>query len=260
MIAHFALRLIFGMSLMWCLMPRGQVTAGFFRIQMLIVMSLAVITALLFSGLWSAEATTSAIGLLTTGQATWLAGLVAFVAFVGSVVWTLQRRRAGTATVWLVMLISVGLLLCCSWSATDSPRSNGGLVLMTELSSGGLLGAAMVSMLLGHWYLTASGMSLVPLSRLNAILGIATLVRVLVATLGLFLAWQSLETNQQATLIALRWLAGLVGPLLVVAMVWRILKFGNTQSATGVLYVGVVLTLIGELTAALLTRELSVPL
>lgn len=255
MIAQFALRLIFGMSLMWCLMPRRQVTAGFFRIQMLIVMSLSVIATLLFSGLWSTETSPPTIGLLTAGQATWLTGLVALVAFVGSVVWTLQRRRAGTATVWIVMLISVGLLLSCSFSESDSV-----LILFTELSTAGLLGGAMVSMLLGHWYLTAPGMTLLPLSRLNAILGIATLVRVTVAALGLSLAWQHLETSQQETLVALRWLAGLAGPLLVVAMVWRILRFGNTQSATGVLYVGVVLTLIGELTATLLTRELSVPI
>ena len=42
-------------------------------------------------------------------------------------------------------------------------------------------------------------------------------------------------------------------------MVHRILKYRNTQSATGVLYVGVVMTLTGELTATLLAYELSVP-
>ena len=42
-------------------------------------------------------------------------------------------------------------------------------------------------------------------------------------------------------------------------MVSRILEYRNTQSATGVLYVGVVLILTGELTATLLAHELSIP-
>ena len=36
MIAQFAIRLICGMSLVWWLAPRKQITDGFFRIQMLI--------------------------------------------------------------------------------------------------------------------------------------------------------------------------------------------------------------------------------
>ena len=46
MIAQFALRLICGMSLMWAIMPRRQVTSGFFRIQMLVVMGLGVLATL----------------------------------------------------------------------------------------------------------------------------------------------------------------------------------------------------------------------
>jgi hypothetical protein len=42
-------------------------------------------------------------------------------------------------------------------------------------------------------------------------------------------------------------------------MVWRILKYRNTQSATGVLFAGVILTFIGELSAALLDKDLSHP-
>src|SRR5687768_3656781 len=51
MIAQFALRMMFGMSLMWSLMPREKVSAGFFRIQMLIVMGLGVLASLTFGEL-----------------------------------------------------------------------------------------------------------------------------------------------------------------------------------------------------------------
>jgi len=43
-------------------------------------------------------------------------------------------------------------------------------------------------------------------------------------------------------------------------MVWRILRYRNTQAATGVLFVGVIVTFIGELSATLVSRELHVPL
>ena len=39
MIAQFALRLVCGISLMWLLMPRRQITSGFFRIQMLLALA-----------------------------------------------------------------------------------------------------------------------------------------------------------------------------------------------------------------------------
>ena len=60
--------------------------------------------------------------------------------------------------------------------------------------------------------------------------------------------------------LALRWAAGIIGPLVLGAMVLRILKYRNTQSATGVLFAAVILAFIGETTAALLYREFHWPL
>ena len=58
----------------------------------------------------------------------------------------------------------------------------------------------------------------------------------------------------------LRWLAGILGPLVISIMAVRILRYRNTQAATGVLFAGVILTFIGEMSAALLYSELHVPL
>jgi hypothetical protein len=60
--------------------------------------------------------------------------------------------------------------------------------------------------------------------------------------------------------LVLRWLAGIVAPLVLAVMVWRILRYRNTQAATGVLFVGVIVTFIGELSATLVSRELHLPL
>ena len=42
-------------------------------------------------------------------------------------------------------------------------------------------------------------------------------------------------------------------------MVWRTVKLRATQSATGILYFGLVLIYLGELAALQLTRELGIP-
>jgi len=61
-------------------------------------------------------------------------------------------------------------------------------------------------------------------------------------------------------MLALRLLAGILAPLVLSLMTWQILKYKNTQAATGVLFVGVILTFIGELVAAILQHELHLPL
>ncbi|HAA48941.1 MAG TPA: hypothetical protein DCE43_04430 [Planctomycetaceae bacterium] len=262
MIAQFAIRLICGMSLAWCLTPRRQITDGFFRIQMLITLGLSVLACLAHLGGWNnsipqmAGEPGSAWGIHTH---TWLCGATAIVAYVGSFTWALGRRRIGTVCIVLITALALVLLVQSARTASSTSLPMSLMVVASELSTALLLGAAMVSMLLGHWYLTATGMPLAPLKRLNLVLGVATLLRIALAIIGFVLIGGLPESDHQRLLLSLRWLAGLVSPLVVVVMVSRILEYRNTQSATGVLYVGVVLILTGELTATLLAHELSMP-
>jgi hypothetical protein len=53
-------------------------------------------------------------------------------------------------------------------------------------------------------------------------------------------------------LIALRWLAGLVGLPILLVMSQKTLEIPNTQSATGILYVACLAAITGELAAQLL--------
>jgi len=243
MIAQFATQIVFGMSLMWVLLPRGQVSSGFFRIQLLIVLGLGVLSAL-----------TAGSGIETTGAA-----LLAVVAFVGSVCWTLERRRSGTACGLLIAAGSLLMLLADSPAAASSSPLGRGLAPLSNLVGAGLVGGSLTTMLLGHWYLTSPSMSLAPLWRLLGILALIAGCRVLLSIAGLWLAWDQLASANRTMLMLLRWLAGVAGPPVVVLLSWRILKYRNTQSATGVLYAGVVLALIGELTASMLSRELKIP-
>jgi hypothetical protein len=264
MIAQFALRLICGMSLLWAIMPRRQVTSGFFRIQMLVVMGLGVLAALTVeSGTWQSRHLT--IPKLSETWSWWLSSLMALAGFAGSVWWTLERRRIGEWTGFVILGLSLAELTLLNLRQGGWPTWWECLDPVSQVSGAAVVGSAVVGMLLGHWYLTAPTMSIAPLQRVAQWLGVAGVVRLLLSAyvLGTCFCGVRMVTEFDGTTwtwLCLRWLGGILGPILVSLMVWRILKYRNTQAATGVLFVGVILAFIGDMTAALLLRETGLPL
>jgi hypothetical protein len=95
---------------------------------------------------------------------------------------------------------------------------------------------------------------------MTSVFGGAALVRLLVAAVCLWFAHTALESTTHTMWLALRWAAGIISPLVLWLMVRRILRYRNTQAATGVLFVAVILTFIGEMTALLLEHDLNRPL
>jgi hypothetical protein len=256
MIAQFALRLTCGISLMWLLMPRRQITSGFFRIQMLLALALSALAALTLGRFETGSATP----LFSVRAGRILCGVLAAIAYLGSIAWTLERRTLGTWCVCGVAGLSTAILLLSSVSADQIGTRIGALTLFSELATSLLIGGATAGMLLGHWYLTAPTMSITPLGRVNLCFGAAAVFRMAVSLVGLVLVWPSLAGGTPVLWLVLRWTAGIGGPLVLTVMVWRILRYRNTQAATGVLFVGVIVTFIGELSATLVSRETHVPL
>jgi hypothetical protein len=258
MIAQFALLLMLGMSLMWGLMPRSQVTSGFFRIQMMIVMALGVLAVLTLGHLVTTDDASTQGGWLLAARVA--AGLAAITGYIGSVCWMLDRRPAGTVCVFLILVSTFASLILSHGSLGWLATVPGLLLLAAHLSTAAVLGGAMTGMLLGHWYLTAPTMSIEPLKRLSVLFGAAVVMRLIVSVAGWSLTQQPLTDGTLLTWFALRWLAGIIGPLVIAIMALQILRYRNTQAATGVLFAGVILTFIGEMSAALLYYELRVPL
>ncbi len=258
MIAQFALRLTCGVSLMWLLMPRRQITSGFFRIQMLLVLALAALAALTLGRFETSVASTGP--LLPLGPGRILCGVLAGSAYIGSIAWTLERRTFGNVCVCAVAGLSTLILLLSAVTRDQIATPLGALTLVSELSTSLLIGGATAGMLLGHWYLTAPTMSITPLGRVNLWFGWAAVLRLVISLVGLVLVWPNLTGGTPVLWLVLRWVAGIGGPLVLAAMVWRILRYRNTQAATGVLFVGVIVTFIGELSATLVSREMHIPL
>lgn len=281
MITQFALRLICGMSIVWCVMPRDRVTSGFFRIQMFVTLGMSVLAAIAANQIPTAAevvsstpATQAAVlqaKVISPSIVAWICAAIAGVSFIGSALWTLERRRGGAVAAFVISITS-GVTIVLANSSVDSLQTlEGTMYWLSEIATACVSGAAVSGMLLGHWYLTAPTMSTDPLNKVNVWLGIATLIRIAFAVASLILLWPNLQdmlngvggrmwTTTHSVWISMQWIGGMLGPLAVCVAVVKILKFKNTQAATGVLFVGVILAFIGEMTGALLRHELSLPL
>jgi hypothetical protein len=239
MIAAFALRLLVGLALFWRCLPTEKITSGFFRIQNLLVLGLAVLATVMTLSPASTTGT-----LLPARFVPWLTGGIVLLAYLGSMLWLLERRAAGVRVGVLTLLIGLAAL------AANVPRDVAHLLpsALDSLTAAAILGSLTGSMLLGHWYLTATGMSLDPLQRAVTVSLIAVLLRAGVVT------WQQFTPDSGLyslgnILIGLRWAAGIAGPLILVILTHRVLRYRNTQSATGVLFAAVILVFIGEAVA-----------
>jgi hypothetical protein len=268
MIAQFALRLLLGMSLTWAVLPRRQITSGFFRIQLLVALGLSVLAVVSAGGLFDAlqpslraapDATSIAPPEPRVPNSVAVGGCIALAvcSFLGSVAWTLERRRGGTVFLFLILAIAGALLTVAVAPSLRFRAEHWGRV-VSEFSSAAILGSCVTAMLLGHWYLTATAMALEPLKRANLWFGATILVRLVLSAV----AWArnadvvSLLTTTQTVWLSLRWGAGILLPLVLCVMVHRILRYRNTQSATGVLFAATILVFLGEVAAMQLAREI----
>ena len=266
MIALFLLKLSAGITLMWLCMPRREVTDGFFRIQMRLVLGTTVLTALLLS-----RTTTWALPPEAAGQvqahrvAEWLWTLqlvAAASAYLGSIFWALGRRTPGRLVIWLLTLLCVGSV--CLHSLQIPTRVGPALQLLSDVASSGVTGSVLTAMLLGHWYLTTPTMSIAPLRWFNRALLVAAAARLLAT--GIVVARYGSDSFAMihSDFVQLLWLGtrivgGIVVPLVIAVLLWRILRYRNTQSATGVLFAGLILVFMGEMSAALLERATGIP-
>jgi hypothetical protein len=187
--------------------------------------------------------------------------LGAMASYGTAVCWLYERPRAG---LFGLFLVAVAALL---GAFMESPRlamgTDRNLLDWLAPPAGGLvLGTTTAAMLLGHWYLNSPGMQIAPLERLIKFMAVAITVQAVLAGVGLAMNLSDGVTFSagQWTLLGLRWIAGLAGSGLMAAMAWRTLKIPNTQSATGILYVAVMFTFLGELAAELLSAESRFPL
>lgn len=241
LLLDFLCRFGWGMAFGLVLTPASIVPAGFFRVNLLVVMGLATGAAAVA---WQGAAASPA----------WLpATAAAITAWLGSVAWLGEKRRAG---LWLCGLAAAWLaaatILVATSGSSDRSLLSGWLTAAGSLISGLVTGLTVHAMLLGHWYLNAPGMRVDALRRMIDLALVAWLLQ-LVVTAGWWAFGAAPPVGSTASaLVALRWLAGLAGLPVLLVMARKTLDIPNTQSATGILYVACLAAILGELTAQLL--------
>jgi hypothetical protein len=257
LLTQFLLRVSFGLAAAMATVSPRQVTSGYFRNHLYVILGMSALASLL-SRTASSESVAWAIA-------------TAVLSYICSVVWLYEKRALGIA----LLVVVAATALCGALSTT---AVSGSVLKQNEISatisalasvlrfaqtitSGMLIGFTMAAMLLGHWYLNSPGMELAPLRKLLVAMAVAVVAHAAVcgAGLGLEVAVRSLSTQDWLFLI-LRWSFGLAGVLVLIGLSWQTLAIPNTQSATGILYVAVMGVFVGETMSLLLSAESLYPI
>jgi len=251
LLVDFLCRFGWGLSVALVLTPSALVPAGFFRVNMLVVLGLATFAALL-------------CGQAIPAPGWLLPAAAAVTAWMASIAWFAERTRPGIllclitalllAAATAVVQVAAGGNAAGGWTtgSTTGWASVGGALL-----SGLVTGLTVHAMLLGHWYLNAPGMRVDVLRRMIDVALAAWAVQLVVAVAvslpaGALAAGPTGSPTTMA-LVSLRWLAGLAGLPVLLWLSRKTLDIPNTQSATGILYVACLAAILGELTAQLLS-------
>lgn len=250
LLAQFLYRLSFGMAAAMAITPPRLVTSGYYRNNLYVLLGMNTLAALVA---WGGFGDSSPDDLQR-----YPALVAALLSYFGAAVWLYEKPRVGITMLVLTAIITLVGAIAVTPIADKSPPYVA-LAYADTLASGLLLGSTMAAMLLGHWYLNAPGMKITPLFRLTAAMGIALVLRVVVSGIGASIATTAAPSlgaafeSAQWFMLALRWIAGMFGTAGLIWMTWTTLKIPNTQAATGMLYVAVIMTFLGELLGQLLS-------
>jgi hypothetical protein len=153
-----------------------------------------------------------------------------------------------------------------------SLRGIGPLWLAGGLLLGALLfGAVYWAMNVGHWYLVSSSLPFGLLVRATEAFAALAVFRAAYAVVALGVVARGSTGEAGEALASLldpmrdgfffwsRVLWGLVAPLVLAPFVVKTARMKSNQAATGLLYVGLVFVLVGELLASYLTRRSGLP-
>ena len=253
LLTQFVFRMTLGIAVAMFFTSAKQVTSGFFRVHLWVLLGLNTLALLI---VFTSPNDFSRENLLFR-----LVVATVIASYVGSALWLFEQQKAGK---WALLIVA-GLAFSSLWA--DSIGTDSGVADITWLmghavTSALLIGTTMTAMFLGHWYLNTPTMQLDPLRRLVCSVQIALLARVLFCVVGISSLLLGLDSVGELTasgltitLLAIRWIGGLLGVGLMAWMTWQTLRIPNTQSATGILYVGVILVFLGELSSQLLSAQ-----
>jgi hypothetical protein len=248
-VATFCLRLAAGLILMLPILPPAHVPPRFYRVHFLTALGLSAL-----AGIFMYENATIEFWLIYAAAA--------LSCLIGSIVWHLDEAPGGKLTAYLAPIALAACLIyggMLQRSMLQRRQTDAPMRIADDVLSALVVGSATTAMLMGHSYLISPSMSISPLMRLLAALGVSVILRTALACFGLWGWTSNLDTSNLETELMLwlpvRWILGLIAPLVLGWMAWETARIRSTQSATGILYVAVIVCFLGELTSQLLVEE-----
>ena len=119
------------------------------------------------------------------------------------------------------------------------------------------LSSVLFSMILGHWYLNISGLSIVYIKKSVLILTYIILVRLILnifkfmdSVINLYgenIYLYDLIYKLEGIFLIIAFLFGIIGSFIINILTYKTVIIQATQSATGLLYINLVLILISDL-------------
>ncbi len=253
-------------TLFW--IPEEDLGRGYFQMNALVVLGLlglAVTVTLTHPIQPFADAA-------VLGRTALLGALVAGILYYAAI-WQ-ERWMLARWTAALALAAAAATLLLAGARLTAAPAPlphREALLAASLLTSALLLGWSLITMLLGHWYLIVPRLRFRHLVIFCAVLLGTILARYLAVGATLLEAiqvepmvephpWRILaDFGGQGMFFWFRLLWGLAMPLVLALMSLHCARRRSNQSATGILYVLVVGSLIGEITSLYLTVTTGIP-
>ena len=241
-----------GTFVAWFLERRGEAPGGFLKLVAGVDALAAAAAVGLAPALPRGEAAVrvglDAGPLSSFGQALALVAILMTAQLVFTFIPTRLPRNLGAILAMAAGVLALGVATVTR--PTQAPYDVFALIAppLGALALGGINGA----MLLGHWYLVTPKLSTGPLRNASLII-VAAVVLQLVVVLATVMRGDLSGTNQTGLVVAIgiRIGVGLFMTLGVALAAWWTARM-NTQSSTGLLYVGLGSALAGEISARVL--------
>lgn len=246
---------------------RRQVTTGYVKAGAITIVPLAVLALWLDASLGSARELDGYPLRPDWGTPLRIA-LVVFLALTVAhlAAAMLERHRAGVrlaAVGSLAGVVALGLLA----ALIAAPTWSYALTLASVLVAAGVLGAALMSMMWGHWYLTSGRLPKEPMEQMALIVLAALIVQGVLVFAATVLPAREVPLTEgfgvslgQNPAYWLRVGVGLIFPAVLAVLAWRAAQIRGMMSATGLLYIALGAVLAGEVLARGLLFSTGLPL
>lgn len=263
MLPTFLAQLAAGSAIAVSIGELGKVNWRYVRLMAIVSLAIAVLATLLVVRESLLE---NAIGRLSTLIALGVACLCGCIwlfvnAAQGESIRPIQRlwpMLFGLAAMAGAILLAIGPDVVLAEGETSFPL-NRAIAAISIVLGAGLLGFATSAMLLGHRYLTDTGMPISPLRKMTlAYLSLVT-ARVLWVIAASYPLWSGSFAPRGGymwfwLMITVRFGVGLVGTAVFAWMIWDCVKRRATQSATAIFYLSMIFIFLGELSGQYLLR------